>query len=240
MVPRIGITTSFVDGEQRLRRDYVLAIERAGGLPFPCPMVASDDTRAAIADTLDGLVVTGGPAVTEGLTGYLPDDLATTDPVRSASDRHWIDLMDTAGRPILGICYGMQLLNARAGGTIFGDVEHERGSTLTHSQKRGAARHKIEIEPDSMLHTMLGRLSITVNTRHLQAIDTTGDGFRASATAPDGVVEAIEHQNGRILGLQFHPERMQKSMMPLFRSFVDRCRTVHQASDPSARSSSAV
>lgn len=240
MAPRIGITTSFVDGEQRLRRDYVLAIERAGGLPIPCPMVSTNDARAAIADTLDGLVVTGGPAVTEGLTGSLPDDLGSTDPARSTSDRQWIDLMDGAARPILGICYGMQLLNARAGGTIFGDVERERDRTLTHSQKRGAARHNIEIEPDSMLHAMLGRLTATVNTRHLQAIATTGDGFRVSATAPDGVIEAIEHQNGRILGLQFHPERMQESMMPLFRSFVDRCRTIQQTPDPAARPSSAV
>lgn len=221
MAPRIGITTSFVDGEQRLRREYVLAVEEAGGIPIPCPMTSRDETCHSIADMLDGLIVTGGPAVTEGLTGALPDDLGTTDPVRSASDRYWIDRVDAAERPILGICYGMQLLNARAGGTIYGDVEHERDQTLVHSQKRGGAHHQIQIEPGSMFHAMVGCLSVSVNTRHLQAVATLGTGFRISGTAPDGVIEAIEHENGRILGLQFHPERLRPAMTPLFRSFVE-------------------
>jgi putative glutamine amidotransferase len=219
--PRIGITPSFVDGEQRLRRAYVLAIEEAGGLPCPCPMASNEATREAFAQSLDGLVVTGGPAIAEGLSGTLPDDLGTTDPVRSAIDRHWIDLCDAAGKPILGICYGMQLLNARAGGTIYGDVEAERDGALTHSQKRGASRHVIQIDEDSRLYRALRTKRLSVNTRHLQAIQTVGDGYRVVATAPDGVIEAIEHENGRILGVQFHPERMRDLMMPLFQMFVE-------------------
>ncbi|PEN12905.1 gamma-glutamyl-gamma-aminobutyrate hydrolase [Longibacter salinarum] len=230
MIPRIGITPSFVDGEQRLRREYVLAIEEAGGLPCPCPMVSAGETRRAFVETLDGLMVTGGPAVTDGLVGHLPDDLGTTDPLRLTADKHWIDLCDTARLPIIGICYGMQLLNARAGGTIYGDVEVEVEGALTHSQKRGAANHLIQIEHDSRLYDALRTQRTSVNTRHLQAIATVGEGFRITATAPDGTIEAIEHENGRILGLQFHPERMRETMMPLFRMFVEQARTARAAS----------
>lgn len=222
MKPRIGITTSYADGEQQLRRDYVLAVEAAGGLPLPCPMPGNGTTTEAFLDLIDGLIVTGGPAVTDGMSGTLPHDLGPTDEVRSATDGHLLDLCDERELPILGICYGMQLLNARAGGTIYADVEDQLDGALVHSHKRGAAVHRIRIEADSNLARLLGTTQMSVNSRHVQAVKTVGDGFRAVATAPDGVVEAIEHENGRILGVQFHPERMQEEMHPLFRDLVTR------------------
>ena len=220
MRPRIGITTSWTDGSQCLNRRYVTAVEQAGGVPFPLPMVDETDTRIEITSLLDGLVVIGGPAVTDGLVGALPDDLDTLDPERDVSDGAWLDLCWNAGLPILGICYGMQRLNARAGGTIYGDVEAQYDDARTHSQKRGATTHPIHIDPSSRLFDILGVDTLTVNTRHLQAIASVGDGFSVAGTAPDGVIEAIEHETGRIFGVQFHPERMGESMQPLFRALV--------------------
>ena len=220
MRPRIGITTSLYDGSQCLDRRYVAAVERAGGLPLPLPML---ETEAAVADALPllgGLVVIGGPAVTEHLVGTLPDELGTLSPERADSDRVWIEGAWDAGLPILGICYGMQRLNALAGGTIYGDVENEHEGALTHSQKRGATTHPVHVDPSSRLHDLLDTDTLTVNTRHLQAIASVGDGFSVSARAPDGVIEAIEHENGRIFGVQFHPERMGQTMQPLFRALV--------------------
>lgn len=216
MTPRIGITTSYEDGTQRLDRRYVTAVERAGGLPLPLPMLETDAARDEIATLLDGLVVIGGPAVTEGLVGTLPDDLGALDPLRADADRHWIEQCWNAGRPILGICYGMQRLNARTGGTIYGDVERQQDGALTHSQKRGGTTHPVQIVPDSRLRSLLDRDTLTVNTRHLQALARLGDGFSVAARAPDGVIEAIEHENGKIFGVQFHPERMGDVMAPLF------------------------
>jgi putative glutamine amidotransferase len=232
MSPRIGITTSYEDGTQRLDRRYVSAVERAGGLPLPLPMLDTDAPHREIVDLLDGLVVIGGPAVTEGLVGSCPEELGALDPRRADSDRRWIERCWEAGRPILGVCYGMQRLSALAGGTIYGDVERQHEGARTHSQKRGGTTHPVQIVPDSRLHALLGQDTLSVNTRHLQAIETPGPGFSVAATAPDGVIEAIEHESGKMFGVQFHPERMGEDTAPLFRWLVDTA--AEAAARPSA------
>jgi len=224
MSARIGITTSFEDGEQHLDRRYVTAIEGAGGTPVLLPTTDSEATFEALLAQIDGLVVPGGPAVTEGLTGPLPDDLGQPGTLRVTSDRRWMERCWRAGRPILGICYGMQRLNALAGGTIYGDVEAEHDGAQTHSQKRGGTTHSITLTETSRMRELLDTDTLTVNTRHLQAIATLGDGFSVAATAPDGVIEAIEHENGRLFGVQFHPERLGAVTQPLFRALIEQAR----------------
>jgi len=221
----IGITTSYADGTQRLDRRYATAIEDAGGVPVLLPVTESDRTVEETLARIDGLVVPGGPAVTEGLTGPPPDELDALDPQRAESDRRWIEACWQAGRPILGICYGMQRLNALAGGTIYGDVEAEHDDAQTHSQKRGGTTHPVTLRPASCLRRWLDAEALTVNTRHLQAIATVGENFSVAATAPDGVIEAIEHESGRLLGVQFHPERMGDVTRPLFQAFLEQART---------------
>jgi putative glutamine amidotransferase len=225
MPARIGITTSFEDGKQHLDRRYVTAVEAAGGTPLLLPTTDSTDTVEILLEQIDGLVVPGGPAVTEGRTGPLPDDLDSLDGLRADSDRRWIDACWRTDRPILGICYGMQRLNALAGGTIYGDVEAEHEGANTHSQKRGGTTHEITFDESSRMRRWLDTETLEVNTRHLQALATVGDGFSVAATAPDGVIEAIEHESGRLFGVQFHPERMGTVTQPLFKALITQARS---------------
>jgi putative glutamine amidotransferase len=222
--PRIGITTSYEDGSQTLSHYYVNAIEQAGGVPIIIPMVQEMATMRAITDLLDGLLIPGGPGIVHGLVGELAEDLPAVDEVRDRADALAYEAMQD--HPVLGICYGMQFINAQAGGTIYGDLMKQIDGALAHTPARGGKDHLIRIEPHSRLHDLFGD-EMEVNTYHRQALASVGDGLKAVAYGPDGVIEAIESTDGRMIGLQFHPERMGEEAAPLFRDFVARCRRSH-------------
>ena len=211
--PLIGITTSLAGAEgtsrQVLDRAYVEAVERAGGCPVVVPVTASPESLEPLCRILDGLVITGGPGITDGLVGDLPEDLPPTPPLRARADARAFEEVRGRGRPVLGVCYGMQFINARLGGTIYADAQAQAGAG-PHSTGRNRGEpvfHDVEVTAGSRLAELAGE-ERRVNSHHVQAVERVGRGLRVSARSGDGLVEGLESDDGGLVGVQFHPERM--------------------------------
>ena len=111
--------------------------------------------------------------------------------------------------PVLGICYGMQFINAQFGGTIYADIQIQC-DVDPHSPGRteDPVSHKVSINPSSHLSSILDKTECTTNSFHLQGLETVGEELNISARSEDQVIEGIETPDGRIIGVQFHPEKM--------------------------------
>jgi putative glutamine amidotransferase len=218
--PIIGITTSVETSssgrvsQQTLGHSYVEAVEIAGGCPLILPIVSDQSTLDAVVSLLDGLVITGGPGITDRLVGELPDDLPPVSADRDRSDNWIYEASTKSDLPMLGICYGMQFINARFGGSIYADVQNQKG-VAPHSPKRfegREVRHGLSVAEDSRLSTLVGSGLAEVNSSHIQAVETLGSGLEANAKSDDGLIEGFESQDGRILGVQFHPEKLPNTI----------------------------
>ncbi|MCY4170988.1 MAG: gamma-glutamyl-gamma-aminobutyrate hydrolase family protein [Bacteroidetes bacterium] len=206
--PLIGITTSFDGTQQCLDETYVKAIQRVLGLPILLPLVVSSYEAMELCQRIDGLVIPGGPGILKNSSGKFPEELSPVHPKRWESDNLILDVAIELNLPILGICYGMQLLCVRSGGSLYSDVEQQVEGTFVHSQKRGATNHDIEVSPDSYFSQIWESTTAEVNSRHIQAVCDAGKDYSVSARSSDGTVEAIERIDHLHIGVQFHPERM--------------------------------
>jgi len=225
--PVIGITANFVDGDATLRDRYYLQIKEAGGVPFIIPPIADKDVIINTLNSIDGLLLTGGGDLNPLWGGQEPSpklhsinarrDLAELLTTRWAANRQM---------PILGICRGIQTIALALGGKVSQDIS-DTPHAIKHSQEadRAEETHTVNIKPGSTLHKLYGASRICVNSFHHQAVTDAGKDFRVTATAPDGIVEAMENARHKaIIGVQWHPEWLGDNGLPLFRWLVDEAR----------------
>jgi putative glutamine amidotransferase len=180
-------------------------------------------------------MLTGGDDVAPPIYGEQPHETITdAEPGRDEFEIGLVKAARERGVPIFAICRGVQVLNVACGGTLVQDIPSQVKGALAHDlpvppNQSYSLAHEIWLEKDSLLSLLMReRLSDTdacdVNSRHHQAVKDLAPGFRVSATAPDGVIEAIENpERGFCLGVQWHPENFFRTgeFRPLFEGFLE-------------------
>jgi putative glutamine amidotransferase len=201
---------------------YAQAIEAAGGLPFHLPLLADPGELLARAD---GLVLPGGPDFLPPPPGRAGVRFDAIDPRQLAADRAALAAAAARGIPVLGICYGMQLLALERGGALHFHLPADLPAAGEHQRADGDARHALRVEPGSLLARLLGGGRAVVNSSHHQAVSDPGPELGICARAEDGVIEAVEDRSAAFcLGVQWHPERMDEAhRRALFGGFVAAC-----------------
>jgi putative glutamine amidotransferase len=220
--PTIGVTRC-----SKLE-DYVASVEQTGAR---VRVLEVTESPRKVLEEIDGVLLTGGGDVDPVFYGEERHPL--TDDAEPGRDEFELDLARramTADVPLLAICRGAQVLNVAAGGTLVQDIPSAVTSDLTHAvrEPKNLECHDIAIDAASTLARVLGpsvaaACSCRVNSRHHQSVGRPGQGLKVAATAPDGVVEAIEAPDARFcIGVQWHPENFHATgeFRPLFDAFV--------------------
>jgi len=213
--------------------DYEESVRRAGGEVRE--LNRATDSPADVVKGAGGILLTGGGDVLPSMYGATPH--ATFDASEPGRDEYELELVRLAIKadvPLFAICRGIQVMNVARGGTLIQHIPEEVGTDVEHRIKepRFAIAHEVWLNAGSLLErTLRERLEDTdscdVNSRHHQAVKDLGQGLVASASAPDGVIEAIEDPSRRFcLGVQWHPENFWRTgeFRNLFEGFVEACR----------------
>lgn len=191
-----------------VHRGYVDAVLATGAFPLILavgPGMDPDPVLHAMAGCV-GLILTGGNDVDPPVYGLERGrGEKDTDPDRDAIEVTAVHAAMSAGRPVLGICRGIQLLAAALGGTLVGDLPAAGHTGHEDEEHEGEPVHALTADAGSLVTRVLGGAG-EVNSIHHQAVATTGPVLAASAWSPDGVIEAVEAPG--VLGIQWHPERM--------------------------------
>ena len=242
-MPVIGITGNYEDLTCKIGRGYYQSVVEAGGVPVIIPPVADRHVIINTLQRIDGLILSGGGDYNPLWAGEEPSPLLHgINQERDNAELLTARLAYNRQIPILGICRGIQTLAMALGGKVAQDLSEVRGHggtevrDIKHSQDadRSEPTHSVTIEPDSTLSCIYGQQGLAVNSFHHQAVSDSGTKFRVVATAPDGIVEAMESSEYKpILGVQWHPECME-SGLPLFQWLVKEAnlyREAHQLHD---------
>ena len=250
---KIGISACFLHPDptrtvfakktlQYIEQSMAHWVMSTGALPVMIPSPAGDSVQGEphfedYAQWLDGLVLHGGADVWPGSYGETPlEERWSGDRLRDEYEQALVKAFVAAGKPVFGVCRGLQLINVAFGGTLYQDIGTQRPDSLVH---RDADRydhnfHQLEIVPETRLQGLLaGAQSCKINSIHHQGIKQLAEGFVVEARCPDdGMIEAIRHTGpSYIAAVQWHPEFHRKDLdtlddTPLLNDFLEAARAV--------------
>jgi putative glutamine amidotransferase len=241
--PTIGLTTQTlhsIDGippalpsSWVMNQRYFHAATEAGAVPWMIPLFDQDmATLRAIYERLDGLLIPGGVDINPGEYGEaVRPECGNLDPARDIVELQLVRWAIADGKPVLGLCRGLQIINVSQGGTMWQDLASQNPAFHKHDYfptagfERDHIAHEVNVVPGTLLSRILECTRCPVNSMHHQGIKTMGANLQASATADDGLIEAIETtQNGFCVGVQWHPEVFEMTdpyTSHLFGAFID-------------------
>jgi putative glutamine amidotransferase len=210
---------------------YVRVLVAAGAVPWLLPLLAGDETTLRLMyEQLDAVFLTGGVDVDPSAYGEDRHELCDrSDPPRDWTEIRLVRWALADGKPVLGVCRGIQLINVACGGSLYQHLPDQWPDAVKHDCFPAATQftrdylaHSVRVDPSSRLARVLGTEDVQVNSMHHQGIKKLADGLRPSAHAPDGLIEGVEGCNGQyLLAVQWHPEELAEAHPPMRRLFSD-------------------
>jgi putative glutamine amidotransferase len=244
MRPRIAIPVPHSGDAayaERALPQYERAVEMAGGEPVRIPVDRTPAEVMKLIERCDAVLLPGSKADVDPEKYGAPKDPATAaaDAKRDTVDELLLQDAYNMRKPVLGICYGLQMLNVYRSGTLLQHIE----SPVNHDAGRKVPiAHSVEVDPQSKLAEIVGAgakepeiqtIVVPVNSSHHQSAEVIGDGLRAVARSPqDGIIEAVEGTSPDhfVLAVQWHPERSvddDKPSRAIFRALVNAAQVRH-------------
>lgn len=230
MKPLVGALPQIDEKREFLRMssDYFDGIEEAGGIPIMLPLSEDEESIRRCVEVCDGFLFTGGPDIDPELYGEVPiNQSVVVLPPRDHLEMALLKEAEKSGKPILGICRGIQVINVFHGGTLFQDLPTQHPSDTCHAQKPpfDEPAHIVTLTSGSPLQKLLDRDELAVTSRHHQAVRKLGNGLKVMAESEDGLIEAVcLPEYGFLWAVQWHPESTHKTddaSKALFRTFIN-------------------
>lgn len=230
--PLIGVVP-LVDADREsywMLPGYMKGVEQAGGIPVMLPLTSDRESLEQLIDTCDGFLLTGGQDVSPAVYGEEPSQqCGECSTERDEMEAMLYRLAYERDKAILGICRGIQFINAIMGGTLYQDLPSEYLSDTEHHQTPpyDVPCHGVFLVTDSPLHRLLGVDVLRVNSYHHQAIRKLARGLLTMAVSEDGLIEGVCVPEKRFIwALQWHPEfscLVDEHSRKIFREFVESC-----------------
>lgn len=219
--PWIGVTANLLPpqdgtiGTVTVSEAYIKAVVSAGGIPLVIPAGIPSDDLPGLFARLDGILFTGGGDIhPRRFNGESHPRVYGVEEQRDDLEIRLAQMAAEAGKPFLGICRGIQVINVALGGSLYTDIGDQKPGALRHDYFPNIPRehlaHAVAVEAGSRLAQALGGEQFEVNSLHHQGLQSIAPAMQVTATSPDGLVEAVELPDHPFaVGVQWHPEWLQ-------------------------------